>query len=349
MLDPVSHRTEHDDTLRGGQSVGVLSQHHTPEPHQPMGSRGRIRRFLGQWGSLSLAMMVMASVVGAQSIRLPAPPDVGPSLDTSDLVTNPQAQQIWVVPMQGDPVELPSLPDPVPPLQDGPSDVLTIGVGVGREIVIEKAAEMVVEREPDPGFTERTIPVVLRERKSGKTIRITPGEGLEILEPRTVARAESRPTAPMAPTFSGDPTQSERLLYPLPTASPVTSGFGVRIHPISGTSEFHLGVDLGAPQGTPVLAAYSGEVMVAGPNGGYGNLVTLGHGVATRTRYGHLSSISVAVGQYVERGSVIGHVGSTGNSTGPHLHFELWQQTPQGDWLALDSLPQLKIALAQVP
>ena len=112
---------------------------------------------------------------------------------------------------------------------------------------------------------------------------------------------------------------------------PVTSNFGWRIHPISGEWKFHAGVDLGYDYGTGVSALFDGEVLMAGDYGdGYGNQVLLHHwGNDTYTRYGHLQCVYVNVGDYVEAGSLIGEVGSTGNSTGPHLHLEY--AVPDGD------------------
>ncbi|MCY7331198.1 MAG: peptidoglycan DD-metalloendopeptidase family protein [Pseudanabaena sp. CAN_BIN31] len=122
--------------------------------------------------------------------------------------------------------------------------------------------------------------------------------------------------------------------YPLPYAVPVTSNYGWRINPVTTIWSFHSGIDLGAPFGTPVLAAKAGRVEFAGWGGGYGNLVELDHG-STGTRYAHLEAIYVAQGQSVAQGQQIGIVGSTGRSTGPHLHFEI--MTPSGDgWIAFD-------------
>jgi murein DD-endopeptidase MepM/ murein hydrolase activator NlpD len=109
---------------------------------------------------------------------------------------------------------------------------------------------------------------------------------------------------------------------PIPGAA-VTSGFGSRVHPVYGDVRMHTGIDFRASTGTPVRAAGAGKVVYAGWRGGYGNTVIIDHGNSLATLYGHLSSISVGVGQTVSRGQVIARAGSTGLSTGPHLHFEV--------------------------
>lgn len=105
---------------------------------------------------------------------------------------------------------------------------------------------------------------------------------------------------------------------------PITSSFGWRIHPISGEWRFHAGVDLGYDTGTPVAALFAGQVLQAGDyRDGYGNQVLLYHPDSdTYTRYGHLDTVYVYAGQYVSKGEIIGLVGSSGYSTGPHLHLE---------------------------
>jgi len=139
-----------------------------------------------------------------------------------------------------------------------------------------------------------------------------------------------------------------RLMFPLPFPVPITSAFGWRIHPISGLSSFHSGIDLGAETGTPILAADTGKVTIADWLGGYGLSVLLEHSEGQfATRYAHLSQVFVQPGQRVEKGTVIGLVGSTGNSTGPHLHYELLQRTPEG-LVAVDPSQELKQALAQL-
>ncbi len=108
-----------------------------------------------------------------------------------------------------------------------------------------------------------------------------------------------------------------------PVAGFLKSNFGMRYHPILGYKRMHAGIDLVAPSGTLVKAADGGEIIKAGYDGGYGNSVMVYHGGGFATWYAHLSRILVSPGQRVERGQVIGLVGSTGLSTGPHLHFEV--------------------------
>jgi murein DD-endopeptidase MepM/ murein hydrolase activator NlpD len=125
---------------------------------------------------------------------------------------------------------------------------------------------------------------------------------------------------------------------PLPPKTEVlSSGFGMRRHPILGGWRPHLGVDLAAPTGTPVRATRDGRVGAAGWRGGYGLSVELEHSQGLETRYGHMSRLNVVRGQRVQRGEVIGWVGSTGLSTGPHLHYETRLQGR-----AVDPLPSMR-------
>ncbi len=107
-----------------------------------------------------------------------------------------------------------------------------------------------------------------------------------------------------------------------PVSGPITSGFGWRTHPITGTSRFHAGIDIGVGHGTPIGAAGSGVVIISGWQGGYGNAVVIDHGGGLSTLYAHQSSLAVSTGQSVSTGQLVGYIGSTGFSTGPHLHFE---------------------------
>jgi murein DD-endopeptidase MepM/ murein hydrolase activator NlpD len=137
------------------------------------------------------------------------------------------------------------------------------------------------------------------------------------------------------------------MMFPLSVPAPITSLFGWRTHPISGEQRFHAGTDLGAPTGTPVLAAAKGQVETANWMGGYGLAVVIQHSSAQQTLYGHMSELFVQPGQWVEPGTVIGRVGSTGNSTGPHLHFEV-RNLSQDGWVAVDPGVQLQAGLSQL-
>ncbi len=108
-----------------------------------------------------------------------------------------------------------------------------------------------------------------------------------------------------------------------PVSGTITSPFGWRSNPFGGSPDFHPGLDIAAPMGTTVTAAASGTVILAQWYGGYGNFILLDHGGGLATGYGHLSAIYVSVGQQIQKGQAIGAVGSTGHSTGPHLHFEV--------------------------
>ncbi|NJO42104.1 MAG: M23 family metallopeptidase [Cyanobacteria bacterium CRU_2_1] len=137
------------------------------------------------------------------------------------------------------------------------------------------------------------------------------------------------------------------LLFPLSIPAAITSVFGWRLHPIMGDMRFHSGTDIGAPQGTPVLAAFDGKVQIADLVGGYGLAVVLEHSKNTeQTLYAHLSEVFVQPGDEVKQGEVIGRVGSTGLSTGPHLHFEFRKLTQEG-WVVMDAGAALEFSLAQ--
>ena len=148
---------------------------------------------------------------------------------------------------------------------------------------------------------------------------------------------------PIPSTLTG-----EQVVYPLPVPAPVTSKFGWRVHPISGDRRFHAGVDLGAAQGTPILATREGRVVVADRMGGYGLAVVLQHAKGKQdTLYAHMSEMFVHPGEQVKPGTIIGRVGSTGLSTGPHLHYETRQQKGSS-WVVTDPSIQLEVARTQL-
>ena len=111
----------------------------------------------------------------------------------------------------------------------------------------------------------------------------------------------------------------------MPVSGPVTSRFGNRFHPILGHARMHRGVDLRASAGSPIVAAAGGRVVAAGWRGGYGRQVAIAHGDGIQTTYSHMSRIAARAGETVRQGQVIGYVGSSGLSTGPHLHYEVYK------------------------
>jgi murein DD-endopeptidase MepM/ murein hydrolase activator NlpD len=139
-------------------------------------------------------------------------------------------------------------------------------------------------------------------------------------------RRETQKLVPATNSLSGGTdanTKSEIPDHVLPISAPVSSGFGLRLDPIDGKSRMHKGLDLAAPAGTVVLAPWSGKVVSTGYEAGYGNYVVVEHPEGFQTRYAHLESFTVKKGDAVASGEELGTVGSTGRSTGPHLHFEV--------------------------
>jgi murein DD-endopeptidase MepM/ murein hydrolase activator NlpD len=114
-----------------------------------------------------------------------------------------------------------------------------------------------------------------------------------------------------------------KMIWPVPSSQRITSRFGVRNHPVLNYYRMHTGIDIAANQGANIIAANSGIVRISGWEGGYGNTVMIDHGGGISTLYAHCSSLLVRVGQEVSAGQVIAKIGSTGISTGPHLHFEV--------------------------
>lgn len=122
---------------------------------------------------------------------------------------------------------------------------------------------------------------------------------------------------------AADVAQVSTQGFIIPTAGRIGSGFGQRLHPILGYYRMHSGLDIGGAQGANIYATNDGTVIVAGVQGGYGNTIVVDHGEGLSSLYAHQSKFNVSVGDDVKRGDVIGFVGSTGMSTGPHLHFEM--------------------------
>ncbi|WJI23724.1 M23 family metallopeptidase [Thermosynechococcus sp. QKsg1] len=230
----------------------------------------------------------------------------------------------------------------------------------------------------------RSIPVVIQERSTGCQAIVSEGVPPNICQAQgaphpLVTPTATSPSAPAshrplvaanprnfvpsaqtaAPAYVRQPfpgpnplrwlkVNNGQMLFPLPFPVPITSTFGWRIHPIFGDRRFHSGTDLGAPEGTPVLAVFDGRVVESNWLGGYGLTVILQHlPEQHQTLYAHLSQLFVNPGQWVKQGDVIGLVGSTGNSTGPHLHFEIHEMTAQG-LIPVAPEARLELALAQL-
>lgn len=181
-----------------------------------------------------------------------------------------------------------------------------------------------------------TVPPVPSETKKPENSSPTSGTSGEDGDSQTGATesgdsnegsdSQTKATEPTAtePSSSGSTFDNETWLYPLPYRGVVTDPFGKReSHPIYGDTRWHYGVDLSVPSGTAIYASRSGKVTVATFDRSYGYYVQIDHGSGYRSLYAHMTNYIVSSGQYVTRGQVIGYVGSTGDSTGPHLHFAI--------------------------
>ena len=146
------------------------------------------------------------------------------------------------------------------------------------------------------------------------------------LADRTVTLYRYQPKGDTVDYFDSKGESAKGMLMKTPVdGARITSGFGMRFHPILGYSRMHKGIDFGVPVGTPVMAAGSGSVEQAGVKGGYGNFLLINHGSGYETAYGHLSRYAAGIhsGSHVRQGQVVAYSGNTGMSTGPHLHYEI--------------------------
>ena len=137
--------------------------------------------------------------------------------------------------------------------------------------------------------------------------------------------------------------QNERLAFVFPVMGPrMSSDYGIRKHPIKKVTRHHHGMDLAAPLGAPIRAISDGQVMYADPHGGYGQLIAIKHKDGFSSHYGHCESMTVTPGERVKAGQIIGTVGSSGISTGPHLHFEIrYQGEPRDPETLLPGIAEL--------
>ena len=184
---------------------------------------------------------------------------------------------------------------------------LATRVSIGRDVDAADTYDMVIERERAATGETRTGGLLLARLDQGR---------------KALTLAQS---AEGKQWFDSAGETERRGGMGMPVAGRVTSSFGMRMHPLLGFMRMHKGLDIGAPYGAPIYAAMDGVVASAGRNAGYGNFVKLAHGGGLASGYGHMSRIAVRPGTRVRSGQVIGYVGSTGLSTGPHLHYEVWR------------------------
>jgi len=142
-------------------------------------------------------------------------------------------------------------------------------------------------------------------------------------EIKAMTAANPKPAQTPSPQSEAVSDSGGRFCWPTPSTTYITSPFGTRFHPVQKRNKTHTGIDIGAGHGASIVAAEAGTVLRAGWNSGYGNYVVIDHGGGVQTLYGHCSALMVQSGQSVSRGQKIALVGSTGVSTGPHLHFEV--------------------------
>jgi murein DD-endopeptidase MepM/ murein hydrolase activator NlpD len=241
--------------------------------------------------------------------------------------------------------ELPSMPPPARPERPEREDRDNAQVAA-KQLEAFFLRQLLAEARPqggmlDGGFAGDTFKQMLDEALADK-MTAAGGIGLTAMFAKQLGSADevarpspaqiANPPLPAAALPDGAPS------FVLPVSGRPTSGYGLRTDPIHGTQIKHAGFDLAAASGTQVAAAARGTVIHAGPAGTYGNLVTLRHDSGFETRYAHLSAVEVKVGDLVEAGQGIGKVGSTGHSTGPHLHFEIRQEGH-----AIDPAPHLPL------
>lgn len=190
--------------------------------------------------------------------------------------------------------------------------------GIGLSKFIERALD-VYDRVPTPSVPREAIAVLGVPHEPSQN-PVAPRPERDNLTPVRTRKTVSTSEAPLS----------------LPVDGRITSHFGLRADPLGKGERRHAGIDIAAPAGTPVKAIAAGTVVFSGPAGGYGNLVAIDHGNGITTRYAHNRALLVSIGERVTLGQEIAQVGSTGRSTGPHLHFEVLR-----DGRAVDPLAEI--------
>ncbi len=199
----------------------------------------------------------------------------------------------------------------------------------------------------DGGFAGDTFKQMLDEAVADK-MAAAGGLGLadmftkQLAQDASPTRSITNPVGAQPAAAQFGPALADAPRFAMPVVGRASSGYGMRTDPLHQTHSMHAGFDVAAKTGTPVSAAASGVVTHAGAAGTYGNLVTIRHDSGFETRYAHLSKVAVQRGDRVTPGQEVGQVGSTGRSTGPHLHFEI-----RKDGKAIDPAPYLPSGTAK--
>ena len=180
---------------------------------------------------------------------------------------------------------------------------------------IEEATKLILDLEKDLENRQAEFDAISAEEDAANAA----------IDKLSAQMEAERAAASVGSAGGGTASGTGSFVFPVASYVYISSRFGMRVHPITGQYKSHTGMDIASNQGTAVYACDSGTVALAGWNGGYGNCIIIDHGNGYRTLYGHLSVISVSEGQTVSQGNTIGQVGSTGNSTGPHLHLEVFK------------------------
>ena len=188
-------------------------------------------------------------------------------------------------------------------------------LSIGRDVTSADSFDLVVARER----------AATGETRIGELLFAGLDQGRHKLQLVRFGADASNEDANIGGWFDANGQTERRAVSGMPVTGRITSSFGLRMHPLLGFTRMHKGLDIGAPYGSPIHAMTDGIVAFAGRTGGYGNFVKLVHGGGMASGYGHMSRIAVSSGTRVRQGQVIGYVGSTGMSTGPHLHWEVWR------------------------